>query len=124
MLPRLDSRTWSRARLASGKQFVYLARQITPREQLAINALGIPGIYFQPTERRRYPLGRVAAQVLGGVDVDGHGVAGVERFFDQRLREDPEPLRLSLDVRVQAVVRDELSKSDGRVPRHRRAAAS
>jgi cell division protein FtsI (penicillin-binding protein 3) len=43
--------------------------------------------------------------------VDTKGVAGVERFFDQRLREDPEPLRLSLDVRVQAVVRDELAKS-------------
>jgi cell division protein FtsI (penicillin-binding protein 3) len=49
--------------------------------------------------------------VIGGVDVDGHGVAGVERFFDQRLREEPEPLRLSVDVRVQAVVRDELLKA-------------
>jgi cell division protein FtsI (penicillin-binding protein 3) len=100
-----------RTRLQSEKQFVYLARQITPRQELNINALGIPGVYFQPTERRHYPLGRVAAQVLGGVDVDGHGVAGVERFFDERLRNEPQPLALSLDVRVQAVVRDELSKS-------------
>ena len=45
------------------------------------------------------------------MDVDAKGVAGVERHFEQRLREDPEPLRLSIDVRVQAVVRDELSKS-------------
>jgi len=110
VLPELDEAT-AIERLSSEKQFVYLARQITPREQLKINDLGIPGIYFENTERRRYPLGRVAAGVLGGVDVDGHGVAGVERFFDQRLREDAEPLRLSLDVRVQAVVRDELSKA-------------
>ena len=110
VLPTLDLAT-VKARLHTEKQFAWIARGITPRQQLAINNLGIPGIYFQPTERRRYPQGRVAAQVLGGVDVDAKGVAGVERHFEQRLREDPDPLRLSIDVRVQAVVRDELSKS-------------
>ncbi|MDT7950586.1 MAG: penicillin-binding protein 2 [Acetobacteraceae bacterium] len=110
VLPSLDLATVS-ARLHSDKQFAWIARGISPRQQLAINNLGIPGIYFQPTERRRYPQGRVAAQVLGGVDVDGKGVAGVERYFEQRLHDDAEPLRLSLDVRVQAVVRDELAKS-------------
>ncbi|MBC7801489.1 MAG: penicillin-binding protein 2, partial [Gemmatimonadaceae bacterium] len=110
ILPRLDL-DLVRTRLASEKQFVYLARNISPREQLAINNLGIPGVYFQPTERRRYPQGRVAAHVLGGVDVDAHGVAGVERFFDERLRDNPEPLKLSIDVRVQQAVRDELSKA-------------
>jgi cell division protein FtsI (penicillin-binding protein 3) len=110
VLPRLDIDV-VRTRLASGKQFVYLARNITPREQLAVNNLGIPGVYFQPGERRRYPQGRVAAQVVGAVDVDAKGVAGIERFFDQRLHDDQEPLRLSLDIRVQAAVRDELSKS-------------
>jgi cell division protein FtsI (penicillin-binding protein 3) len=109
-LPRLDEDV-VRARLSAAKQFVYLARQLTPSEQNAINALGIPGVYFQPSERRVYPKGRVAAQVLGGVDVDSHGIAGVEKFFDERLREDPAPLRLSLDMRVQAVLRDELAKS-------------
>jgi cell division protein FtsI (penicillin-binding protein 3) len=109
-LPDLDEAT-VRARLNENKQFVYLARQLTPRQELQINDLGIPGVYFEPTERRHYPLGRVASQVLGGVDVDGHGVAGVERFFDQRLHDDPTPLALSIDVRVQAVMRDELLKA-------------
>ena len=110
LLPRLDLEV-VRSRLGSGKQFVYLARNITSTEQLAINNLGIPGIYFQPTERRKYPQGRTAAHVIGGVDVDARGVAGVERSFDERLRENREPLRLSIDVRVQSAVRDELSKS-------------
>jgi len=110
VLPSLDLEV-ARARLASEKQFVYLARNITPNEHLAINNLGIPGVYFQATERRRYPQGRVAAHVMGGVDVDARGVAGVERAFDERLRNDPTPLKLSIDVRVQAVVRDELSQS-------------
>ncbi len=111
VVPRIDEAA-VRARLSeSNRQFVYLERQITPREELAINALGIPGIDFRQTEQRHYPMGRTAAQVLGGVDVDEHGVAGVEKSFDQRLFADNAPLRLSIDVRVQAVVRDELSKA-------------
>ncbi len=110
VLPRLNEDV-VRTRLLEAKQFVYLARQISPHEQMAINALGIPGVYFQAGERRRYPEGRVAAQVLGGVDVDSHGIAGVERYFDDRLKDDPEPLHLSIDVRIQGVLRDELAKS-------------
>jgi cell division protein FtsI (penicillin-binding protein 3) len=111
VIPSIDEDDAGRRLADQSKQFVYIARHITPSQQLQINSLGIPGIDFEPSEERRYPLGRVAAQVLGGVDVDGHGVAGVERFFDKRLHDDPQPLRLSIDVRVQAVVRDELSKA-------------
>ena len=111
VLPRLDADTLRRQLSEHDKQFVYLARRISTREQMQVNALGIPGLDFEMTESRRYPLGTVAAQVLGGVDIDGNGQAGVEKFFDERLKTDRAPLRLSLDVRVQAVVRDELSKS-------------
>jgi cell division protein FtsI (penicillin-binding protein 3) len=110
LLPVLDE-AMATAKLKAPRQFVYLERHITPNEELAINALGIPGIYFQHGEKRSYPLGRVAAQVLGGVDVDSHGVAGVEKAFDKRLETSSEPLRLSIDVRVQAVMRDELEKA-------------
>ncbi|HEX2942369.1 MAG TPA: penicillin-binding protein 2, partial [Rhodopila sp.] len=108
ILPRLDVAE-TIERLKRDKKFVYLAREITPREQLAINDLGIPGIDFQPTQHREYPLGRTAAQVLGGVDVDERGFAGVEKYFDERLRTNSEPLRLSIDLQVQAAVREELS---------------
>jgi cell division protein FtsI (penicillin-binding protein 3) len=111
VLPRLDEAAAAARLSETNRQFVYLERQVTPREQLAINTLGIPGIDFRPTEERHYPMGRTAAQVLGGTDVDEHGVAGVEKYFDQRLFTDPTPLRLSIDVRVQAVVRDELAKA-------------
>ncbi|WP_256889332.1 peptidoglycan D,D-transpeptidase FtsI family protein [Acidomonas methanolica] len=107
VLPQLDEAETIR-RLSLKKQFVYLARDIAPVQEIAINNLGIPGIYFEPGERRHYPLGRTAAQILGSVDIDDHGIAGVERHFDQRLNTDRTPLRLSLDVRVQAVARDVL----------------
>ena len=111
VLPRMDLDMAIQRLSESTKQFVYLERQITPREEIAINALGIPGIDFQPSEERHYPMGNLAAQVLGGVDVDEHGVAGVEKSFDKRLRTDPTPLRLSLDIRVEGVVREELLKA-------------
>ncbi|HEY1413774.1 MAG TPA: penicillin-binding protein 2, partial [Rhodopila sp.] len=108
VLPRLDMDE-TVARLKRDKKFIYLAREITPREEQAINNLGIPGVDFQPTQHREYPLGRTAAQVLGGVDVDENGFAGVEKYFDRRLRTDTTPLRLSIDLQVQAAVREELS---------------
>jgi cell division protein FtsI (penicillin-binding protein 3) len=110
VLPDLDQAE-ARQRLAeTNKDFVYLDRRITPQQEIQINNLGIPGIDFLPTEERHYPMGRVAAHVLGGVDVDEHGVAGVEKWFDKRLMANPAtPLRLSIDVRVQAVVREELA---------------
>ncbi len=107
VLPTLDLNETIQ-RLSSKKQFVYVVRDITPDKELAINDLGIPGIYFEPGEKRHYPLGRTAAQIMGAVDVDDHGVGGVERFFDHRLNTDHASLRLSLDVRVQGVVREEL----------------
>ncbi|MDR6181645.1 penicillin-binding transpeptidase domain-containing protein [Asaia bogorensis] len=105
VLPQLDEAETTR-RLSLKKQFVYIARDISPVQEIAINNLGIPGIYFEASERRHYPLGRTAAQILGGVDIDDHGVAGVERYFNERLNKDRTPLRLSLDVRIQAVARE------------------
>ncbi|WP_459698292.1 peptidoglycan D,D-transpeptidase FtsI family protein [Acidisoma sp. C75] len=98
-------------RLSSSKAFVYIARRVTPAQELAINDLGIPGLSFQMSSERRYPLGDTAAQVLGGVDIDGNGIAGVEKYFNKRLNSDPTPLRLSIDVRVQAILRDEVAQA-------------
>jgi len=110
VLPDIDEAEARRHLAEAHKEFVFLDRRITPRQEIEINNLGIPGIDFLPTEERHYPMGRVAAHVLGGVDVDEHGVAGVEKWFDKRLMADPTtPLRLSIDVRVQAVVAEELA---------------
>jgi cell division protein FtsI (penicillin-binding protein 3) len=110
VLPQIDEADIAR-RLASAKAFVYVARQITPAQELAINNLGIPGLSFQTAYERRYPLGDTAAQVLGGVDIDSDGVAGVEKYFNTRLNTDSTPLRLSIDVRVQTILRDEVANA-------------
>src|SRR6185437_7219727 len=76
VLPDLDGEAAERRLNEQDKQFVFLARRITPQQEIEINNLGIPGIDFNPTEERHYPMKNVAAHVLGGVDIDEHGVAG------------------------------------------------
>lgn len=108
ILPRLNLDDAIKRLSDVSKHFVYIERQITPDEEARINNLGIPSVDFHDTFERNYPLGRVAAHVLGGVGIDQNGIAGAELAFDKRLRSNGEPLRLSIDVRVQNVVREEL----------------
>jgi cell division protein FtsI (penicillin-binding protein 3) len=110
ILPHLD-RERLVARLSPPRQFAYIDRFITPRQEQAINDLGILGLHFETAERRTYPRGRDASHVLGVVDVDGVGIAGVEKWYDERLRVSREPLRLSLDIRIQRELREALEYS-------------
>ncbi|MFC3126371.1 peptidoglycan D,D-transpeptidase FtsI family protein [Pseudoroseomonas globiformis] len=99
-------------RLSGDRGFVYITRSMTPREQQSVINLGIAGLDFEEAERRFYPQGRAAVHVLGNVDVDGNGISGVERTFDERLRSDPTtPLKLSIDVRVQLAMRDAVNQA-------------
>jgi cell division protein FtsI (penicillin-binding protein 3) len=108
VLPRLDIQETIKRLSDTSKKFVYIERQITPDEEARINNLGIPSVDFRQTQQRNYPLGRVAAHVVGGVDIDQNGVAGVELAFDKRLRDSGDPLKLSIDIRIENVVREEL----------------
>ncbi|OJW50359.1 MAG: hypothetical protein BGO67_00345 [Alphaproteobacteria bacterium 41-28] len=95
-------------RLKSGKGFVWIARHLTPQKQAEIIRLGIPGIYFKQDERRVFPHGELFAHVLGYTNIDNQGLGGVERKFNDFLLSKKDPLQLSLDIRVQHVLRDEL----------------
>lgn len=97
-----------RAKLTSEKNFVWLKRNLTPKQQESIQKLGLPGLYFQREDRRMYPHGSLFAHVLGMTDVDQNGVAGVEKFFDLHLKNQTTPLHLSLDVRAQSILYEAL----------------
>jgi len=109
LFPDLD-REQVAAKLASSARFVWIKRNLTPRQQYEANRLGIPGLEFQHAERRVYPQGRAAAHVLGLTDVDGRGIAGIERKFEARLADGDGPIELSLDVRIQDILRGELAR--------------
>jgi len=96
------------AKLTSGKSFVWIRRHLTPLEQYDVNQLGIPGLEFEHEERRVYPDGSLTSHVVGYAGIDNAGFAGVERALNEELRERREPLQLSLDLRLQYVLREEL----------------
>lgn len=121
VIPSLDWRDTHR-KLRSKTAFQWLKRQLTPRQQADILALGIPGIGFRPEKRRFYPGAETASHIVGHVNVDNQGLAGMERYLDQQGLSDLrqlgmtsgtplEPVRLSIDMRVQTVVRDVAAKS-------------
>jgi cell division protein FtsI (penicillin-binding protein 3) len=121
VLPDLDAKDL-RDKLATKKGFVWVKREITPRQQAEVHRLGIPGVGFVPENKRVYPNGPAAAHVLGYANIDNVGIAGIEKYIDsQGLQDlngaglatqasDLKPVQLSVDLRVQHLLRDELVK--------------
>ena len=98
------------AKLISSKSFVWIRRHLTPAEQYNVNQLGIPGLEFEHEERRVYPDGGLTSHVVGYAGIDNAGFAGVERGLDAVLRGRREPLQLSLDLRLQYILHEELQR--------------
>lgn len=121
VLPDLNAKEL-RDKLGTKKGFVWVKREITPRQQAEVHRLGIPGVGFVPENKRVYPNGPAAAHVLGFANVDNVGIAGIEKYIDsQGLQDlngagfavqasDLKPVALSIDLRVQHLLRDELMK--------------
>jgi len=119
VLPEIDA-AQLRKRLSTQAGFVWIKREITPMQQAQIHDLGIPGVGFLNENKRFYPGGPAAAHIVGLVNIDNQGIAGIERAVDERglsdlhdagfamKRNSQEPVRLSIDLRVQHVLRDEL----------------
>ncbi len=121
VLPELRSET-VRKRLSSRAGFIWLKRELTARQKQEIHNLGIPGIGFLEENKRFYPGGATASHIVGAVNVDNQGISGMELAMDREWLGDIqslgftkgrplEPVALSVDLRAQHVVRDELSKS-------------
>ncbi|QFT99410.1 Peptidoglycan synthase FtsI [Roseovarius sp. THAF8] len=97
------------------RKFLWVKKKLSPEQRQAVHDIGEPGLLFGPREMRLYPNGKLAAHVLGGASFGREGVhaaevigvAGVEKYFDKRLR-DPamghKPLQLSIDLSVQSAV--------------------
>lgn len=109
VFPKLNSASLY-TKLTSAKSFVWIERQLTPSQQFDVNRLGIPGLEFKAEERRIYPEGSLTAHVVGYTGIDNAGFAGVERGLDSVLRERQTPLQLTLDLRLQYILREEVER--------------
>ncbi|NBS02655.1 MAG: penicillin-binding protein 2, partial [Rhizobiales bacterium] len=106
----------------SGRNFFWVARNISEEERERVFRLGLPGVVLEKENRRFYPNGRLAAHILGSTDIDNRGTAGFEKYIDSTGIRDVEqfglavdaesltPFQLSIDMRVQHALRDELVK--------------
>jgi len=118
VLPDLDA-SEARDRLSSKRGFVWLKREITPKQQQEIHRLGIPGVGFLTENKRVYPNGPIVSHEIGHVNIDNQGIAGIEKWLDGQglaalhmagLATDrlEKPVELALDLRVQFALRGEL----------------
>jgi len=110
LMPEKDAATYLQM-MRSGRSFYYLRRRAPPGLVAAINAMGEPGLALEREPDRLYPQTTLAAHVIGYTDIDGKGNAGIERAFDERLR-DPDlrgqPITLSISSKVQQALEHEL----------------
>ena len=119
IFPDLDAEALARRFSDPGRRFIWIKRRLSPEQIQAVHDIGEPGLLFGPRQMRLYPNGRLAAHVLGGATFGREGVtaaevvgvAGIERAFDDHLRDPANagtPLTLSLDLTVQAVTTEVL----------------
>src|SRR4029078_11080331 len=108
-----------RDRLGSRRGFVWLKREITPKQRQEIYKLGLPGVGFLAENKRVYPNSAEVSHLIGHVNIDNQGIAGMEKWLDghglqalhlaglatDRLQK---PVELAVDLRVQHTLRDEL----------------
>ncbi|BCJ91419.1 penicillin-binding protein [Terrihabitans soli] len=116
VMPGLDPQEIHK-RFSKDAGFVWVKREITPREQLDVHRLGIPGVGFLNEQRRVYPNGALVSHAIGAVDVDNKGIAGIEQYIDKTDKvskdgkSDGKPVELAMDLLVQHAVRDELVRA-------------
>jgi len=88
--------------------FSMIKHDLSPSQQAEVNALGIPALEFQTSEKRVYLHNNLFAHAVGYTNIDNIGQAGVEKFMHKRLTESSKPLQLTLDIGIQDAVRQEL----------------
>ncbi len=119
VLPEINI-DWLRRRLTGDKGFVWIKRELTPAIQERIMQLGIPGLDFVTESKRFYPGGTESSHILGAVNIDNQGIAGMEKDMDDEgvallqsiglaRGTTLEPVNLSIDLRVQHVMHDVLT---------------
>ena len=110
VLTDLDAEKLGKRMARTNTRFAWVKRHISDDQQRKIMRLGLPGVQFRTEYHRVYPQRALVSHVLGYVGVENQGLSGIELSFEKRLTEGlyDGPLKLTLDLGVQAVVRDEL----------------
>lgn len=118
-MPEIDEMDLLRQMTHENRQFVFIKRGMHPKRAQEIFDLGLPGVDVTKEVRRVYPKGSLGGYVLGHVDIDNVGRAGIEKFIDRERVANPlafgedasEPLELSLDIGANHILQEELKRA-------------
>jgi len=72
-------------RIERNSSFIWLKRKISPEQEDKVKKLYLSGIYFLEETKRFYPHGRLAAHILGRVNIDDVGASGIEYKYNSVL---------------------------------------
>ena len=90
--------------------FLWIKRKISPEESERLRSLRLDWIEFRAESRRYYPKQTLAAHLLGGVDHEERGNAGLEMSLDDDLQGVPGAMRMLTDVRQRGFASEEFQE--------------
>ena len=91
-------------------RFFYFEKKISLENYEKIMLLGDKSIVPEEKLARVYPQKNLFSHIIGQIDNDNQGISGIEKSFDDRLKQEKEPLKLTVDTDVQFLVREQLIK--------------
>ena len=91
-------------------KFFYFEKKISLENYEKIMLLGDKSIVPEEKLARVYPQKNLFSHIIGQIDDDNQGISGIEKSFDDRLKQKKEPLKLTVDTDVQFLVREQLIK--------------
>ena len=91
-------------------KFFYFEKKISLENYEKIMLLGDKSIVPEEKLARVYPQKNLFSHIIGQIDNDNQGISGIEKSFDDRLKQEKEPLKLTVDTDVQFLVREQLIK--------------
>ena len=94
-----------------GQKFFYIEKKIIPEEYQQLKLLGEKSIRLEKKITRIYPDKNLFSHVVGQIDEDNNGISGLEKSFDQKLKNERDKLVLTLDKELQFIIRNELLNS-------------
>ena len=94
-----------------GQKFFYVEKKIIPEEYQQLKLLGEKSIRLEKKITRIYPDKNLFSHVVGQIDEDNNGISGLEKSFDQKLKDGRNKLVLTLDKELQFIIRNELLNS-------------
>ena len=93
-----------------GKKFFYFAEELDPENYDKLIMLGDKSLIPENRITRVYPQRNLFSHIIGQIDNENNGVSGLEKSFDKKLKETNKDLKLTVDMNLQYLIREELIK--------------